>query len=165
MLGIASACFFGLLSVLSMIYYHAAAWFFIVGLAVSLAIALWRWLTEKAHLTKQQRIWSSLSFGLSVCGLGWILMLWVPLNMATYTGVLISPKTAERQLEIGNGGTILKILDGKPGGPLFTFFDKTNLTIEAEKGKLKVSTIVYDRNGRIAVELIKNGSTQVGVDT
>lgn len=79
MLGFASACFFGLLAVLSMIYLRAAAWFFIAGLAFSLGSSLWSFLTKNAHLKKQERLLCSIGLVVVIFLLGWTLMAFVPL--------------------------------------------------------------------------------------
>lgn len=80
MLGIASACLFGLLAVFSVIYYQAAAWICIAGLSLSLGVALWQQLTRKAYLNKNQRIFCSLGLAIVILVVGWMIMARIPLT-------------------------------------------------------------------------------------
>jgi hypothetical protein len=87
-----------------------------------------------------------------------------PEAVPSYTGTLVansetlfSPKISEqrRLLEIGDSGTIIAF-SGPNGTPIFSFFKKSNLTIESIKGSLKVSTKIMDQEGNLVAELIRN---------
>ena len=73
-----------------------------------------------------------------------------------YSGVLLSPKAGlYPDMEIGNSGTIFRYT-GEKGTPIFSVLNGTNLTIESEEGRIKVSTFIHDRTGAVIAELSKN---------
>ena len=58
-----------------------------------------------------------------------------------------------RVLEIGNSGT--KFITDK-NIPFFSFFGTSELRVEVLDGQLKVSTKIFDKDGKLAAELIRN---------
>jgi len=60
------------------------------------------------------------------------------------------------QIEIGNSGTIFLNLSDKPVATLFSFFNRSKLTIETIRGRLAVSTAVTDQSGNVIAEIIRN---------
>jgi hypothetical protein len=67
----------------------------------------------------------------------------------------VANDTDLRNLEIGDSGTIFSYA-GPHGSPMFKFFNKSNLVVELIKGKVKVSTSIYDRTGALIAELVRN---------
>jgi hypothetical protein len=74
----------------------------------------------------------------------------------TWSGVLLSPTTvALPTLEIGDSGKGF-IWKGPQGVPIMNPVEDSQLTIESVNGKIKVSTNIRDKTGRLVAELIRN---------
>ncbi len=69
--------------------------------------------------------------------------------------LLSAEKNTFPKFEFGDSGAIL-VKAGKPDEPLFKIFRDNYLTIKIKRGKMKVSTIIRDRNGAIIAELENN---------
>ena len=59
------------------------------------------------------------------------------------------------KLEMGDSGAIFAYA-GKPGEPLFNFFDSSHLIVTKDNGRIKVSTVIYDSKGDLVAELVNN---------
>ncbi len=69
--------------------------------------------------------------------------------------VLLSGGKANRTMEFGDSGA--KIMFGGPdGGPLFRFFERSEILLESVGGRLMVSSQLFDDDGKLAAELSRN---------
>lgn len=81
----------------------------------------------------------------------------------TYAGLLQSDskilfsvdKQVYPKLEFGDSGSIL-LFKGPQGTPLFKIAEDNDITVEVERGQVKVSTMIRDSQGRIVAEIAKN---------
>jgi len=58
------------------------------------------------------------------------------------------------ELEFGDSDAVFSVRE--PGTPAFEFFKNSHLTVLTDKGRVKVSTTVYDFKGRLVAELVDN---------
>lgn len=83
----------------------------------------------------------------------------VPLNFGKLTAkrpiLLWSTREPRTAMEIGNSGATI-IYTGPEGQPLFSFFEKSQLIIEILKGKVLVSTQIFNEDNHLIAELIRN---------
>jgi hypothetical protein len=74
----------------------------------------------------------------------------------TTSGVLLSPSSfALPVLEIGDSGKGFR-WEGPHGVPIMNLVEGSQLTIESDNGRIKVSTNIRDKNGALVAELIRN---------
>lgn len=64
-------------------------------------------------------------------------------------------KTYSRSVQLGPHGATL-VYGGPEGLPLFKFFGNSDLMIESIAGHLEVSTKIFDQDGRLVAELVRN---------
>ncbi|MCH7875794.1 MAG: hypothetical protein IH965_10905, partial [Gemmatimonadetes bacterium] len=69
--------------------------------------------------------------------------------------LLAFKKGRHPQLELGDSGAILRY-GGPQGQPIFKIFDDTHLTVELERNRVQVSTLIRNISGTVVAELIRN---------
>jgi hypothetical protein len=69
--------------------------------------------------------------------------------------VLLSGGKVNRTMEFGNSGAKITF-GGREGEALFKFFERSALVLESVGGRLMVSSELFDDDGKLAVELIRN---------
>jgi hypothetical protein len=68
---------------------------------------------------------------------------------------LINGDHVSRMIQVGDSGPHIRF-DGKEGEPIFRLFKDSDLLVEIVNGRLKISTKLADRSGRVVAELIRN---------
>lgn len=102
--------------------------------------------------------WGLMLFAILV-SLAWVLR---PSLVPQFAGVIVPSRTflfqrgrPKSRVEIGKSGSVLQ-WTGAEGQPMFEFTQNARLTIENIRGRLYVTTLVTDDNGKVIAEISRN---------
>lgn len=96
------------------------------------------------------------TFGGFIAKEGWEKRHRAEITQTRESGILLSPtQKTYPKLKIGNSNIFFNY-NGPVGKPLIRTFEDTGLTIWVDKGKMKLSTKIRDKNGDIIAEILSN---------